>query len=141
MYVDSCIIVKLLTPEDDSAFFDEALTGQSLSCSELALTEVHSALLVKERHGVITPDERRMAWKVFSDWIDAGQLFLTPLNGITLRKANQILGHCHPGIPLRTLDALHLAACDLRQEFPMSTTDKRMRQAAVRLSIPIFPEA
>lgn len=140
MYLDSCIIVKLLTPEADSAFFDEALTGLPLCSSELAWTEVHAALLAKERAGIITAGERRLAWKTFAGWLDEEQLSLEPLNSVTLRKANHVLEQCHPDVPLRTLDALHLAACDLRQDFPISTTDRRLRQAASRLSIPVFPE-
>jgi hypothetical protein len=42
---------------------------------------------------------------------------------------------------LRTLDAIHTAACDLSQDFPHCTTDKRMREAAVVLGIPVFPPA
>jgi len=34
---------------------------------------------------------------------------------------------------LRTLDALHLASCDQSQDWPLSTTDKRMRDAATLL--------
>ena len=41
---------------------------------------------------------------------------------------------------LRTLDAIHTAACDLSQDFPLCTTDRRMRDAAKALHIPIFPE-
>ena len=43
------------------------------------------------------------------------------------------------GVPLRTLDAIHTAACDLSQDFPFCTTDKRMRDAAHVLGIPVFP--
>jgi predicted nucleic acid-binding protein len=43
-------------------------------------------------------------------------------------------------VPLRTLDALHIAACDLSQDFPLCTTDARMRAAAERFGIPVFPE-
>jgi len=42
-------------------------------------------------------------------------------------------------VPLRTLDAIHTAACDLAQDFPLCTTDRRMRDAAGLLGIPLFP--
>jgi predicted nucleic acid-binding protein len=51
MYLDSCIIVKLLVPEADSATFQAAAVGARLSTSELALTEVFSTLLRKEQNG------------------------------------------------------------------------------------------
>ena len=41
----------------------------------------------------------------------------------------------------KVLDAIHLAACDISQEFPLCATDSRMRAAATKLGIPLFPEA
>lgn len=59
---------------------------------------------------------------------------------ITVRKARQVRELCHPEVPLRALDALHVAACDLSQDFPLCATDPRMRDAAKMLGIPVFPE-
>jgi predicted nucleic acid-binding protein len=141
MYLDTAILVKLLVVEPDSEFFQEALDGKLLSSSELALTEVWSALLAKERNKVISARDRASAWRVFNERVQAKQIVLHPLNSVVLKKANQVLEHCHPQVPLRTLDAIHAAACDLSQDFPLCTTDRRMRDAASRLGIPIFPEA
>jgi predicted nucleic acid-binding protein len=140
MYLDSCILVKLITPEADTAFFAESLTGVPLTSSELALTEVWSALLAKERAGKITRPQRERAWRVFSEMINGGSLELHPLQSVVLRKANHQLKQCHPVVALRTLDALHLAGCDLTQDFPLCTTDDRLRQAAALLKMPLFPE-
>lgn len=139
MYLDSCIIVKLLVPEKDSGFFQDRLEDQYLSTSELAWTEVAAALLSKERAGVLTPAKREAAWTVFVNRVQAKEIVLEPLDGTTLRKARFILESCHPGVPLRTLDALHVAACDLSQDFPLCSTDRRMRDAAGLLGIPVFP--
>jgi len=54
MYLDSAIIVKLLVREADSEWFSNQLVGQKFVTSELALTEVQSALLSKERGGQIS---------------------------------------------------------------------------------------
>ncbi len=140
MYLDSAIIIKLLVVERDSDLFQEALSGELLSSSELALTEVWSALLAKERHKVISAKQRAEAWKAFNDRVQTKQLLLHTLDKVVLRKANHILERCHPVVPLRTLDAIHTAACDLSQDFPLCTTDKRMRDAAGVLGIPVFPE-
>ncbi len=140
MYLDAAIIVKLLVDEHDSDYFQDALAGVLLSSSELAVTEVRAALLTKERNKLISVKQRDAAWKVFNDRVQARDFDLHPLNGLVLRKANQILGQCHPKVPLRTLDAIHTAACDLSQDFPLCTTDRRMRDAAVVLGIPLFPE-
>ncbi len=141
MYLDSAIIVKLLVEEPDTAFMVEALVGHSLSSSELAAPEVLSALLRKERNGVITKAQRIEAWQAFNERVQSQDIVLHPLNGVVVKKANHILERCHPAVPLRTLDAIHTAACDLSQDFPLCTADKRMRDAAGVLGIPVFPES
>jgi predicted nucleic acid-binding protein len=138
MYLDTSVMVKLLTFEPDSAFYAEKVEGQSLASCELLFTEVSSALLAKERGGKITPAQRRRAWSSFSDQVEEELIRLLPCRMETFRKAASIIEHCHPLIPLRTLDALHLASCDLGQVFPMLTNDSRMMAAAQRLGIPVL---
>ena len=140
MYLDTAIIVKLLVDEPDTDYFQDALAGVLLSSSELAFTEVRAALLTKERNKLISAKQRDAAWKVFNERVQARDIDLHPLNGLVLRKASHILGRCYPKVPLRTLDAIHTAACDLSQDFPLCSTDKRMRDAAAVLGIPLFPE-
>lgn len=139
MYLDTSIIIKLLVRETDSAFFDEHLAGQALSSSELAWTEVFSALHFKERNQQITAKDRAAAWLSFSRWVESGQIKLHPLSNVVLKKANRAMELCHPAVPLRALDAIHTAACDLSQDFPLCTNDRRMRDAAGVLGIPVFP--
>lgn len=140
MYLDTGILVKLLTPEPETAFFERELLGQALASSELALVEVKSALFAKERVGLITAAQRAKAEAKFAAMI-ADEIFkLSHLNHQTLRKATQIVQACHPKVPLRTLDALHVAACDQAQDFPLCTTDARMHAAARAIHIPVFPQ-
>lgn len=139
MYLDSCIIVKLLSPEPDSVMFSQYCAGQLLHTSELAWTEVFAALLAKERAGKITRALREHAAERFQSLITRGTMVTVPLNRVALSKANGVLKQCHPDIPLRTLDAIHVASADLCQQFPVVTTDQRMRDAAGRLGLPVFP--
>jgi predicted nucleic acid-binding protein len=140
MYLDTGILVKLLTPEPETAFFERELLGHSLASSELALVEVKSALFAKERAGLITAAQRAKAEAKFAAMI-ADEIFkLGNLNNQTLRKATQIVQACHPKVPLRALDALHVATCDLAQDFPLCTTDARLHAAARAMHIPVFPE-
>jgi uncharacterized protein len=139
MYLDSCIIVKLLVVEPDSELFVRSLQGQPLVTSELALTEVFSALLARERAGKISAGNRRLAWREFNARIEADEIRIEPLNSIVLRKATHLLERCHPRVPLRTLDAIHVATADLCQDFPIATTDGRMRDAAELLGFSLFP--
>lgn len=140
MYLDTAIIIKLLVAEPDSAFFESSLIGQSLSTSELAWTEVWSALLGKERSRQLSTKQRKAAWQQFTKLVENEQIRLYPLETPTLKRANRLLEANHPKVPLRTLDAIHLAASDLSQDFPLCTTDRRLRDAALLLQIPVFPE-
>lgn len=139
MYLDSCIFVKLLTPEPDSILFSQYCAGQVLHTSELALTEVFAALLAKERAGKIPKQLRERAWERFQSWVARGTVVCVPLNRTALSKATSVLENCHPQIGLRTLDAIHVGSVDLCQRFPLVTTDERMRQAARSMGFGLFP--
>lgn len=139
MYLDSCIFVKLLTPEPDSVLFSQYCAGQVLHTSELALTEVFAALLAKERAGKIPKQLRERAWERFQSWVARGTVVCVPLNRTALSKAASVLDQCHPRIGLRTLDAIHVGSVDLCQRFPLVTTDDRMRQAARSMGFGLFP--
>jgi predicted nucleic acid-binding protein len=139
MYLDSAIIVKLLVREAESEWFSRNLAGQSFETSELALTEVRSALLAKERAGHITPRERVSAGEKFFVMLDDKLIRLFPLNRAVLDRASAIQLACHPHIPLRTLDALHVATCDLHRSEILSTTDGRMRAACAQFGIALVP--
>lgn len=138
MFCDSCILVKLLTNEPDSATFSSTLQGKPLAISELALTEVFSALLAKERDGTLKLKDRERAWRQLSNWIEEEQVAVYPLSSAIQSKARMMLASCHPQVPLRTLDALHLATCDHHQDLPMVTTDARMLAAARVLGLPVM---
>lgn len=139
MYLDSAIIVKLLVREDDSDWFNRELVGHTFESSELALAEVRSALLAKERAGHITSGERASAVARFSAMMDDELLKLFPLNRLVIERANAMQLACHLRIPLRTLDALHVATCDLHKCGKLSTTDRRMRAACGQFAIALVP--
>ncbi len=139
MYLDSCIIVKLLVVEPDSEFFVRSLEGHVLTTSELARTEVFSALLARERAEKISVADRRNAWNEFETRVASHEIKMEPISAVVLRKAAHVLEQCHPKIPLRTLDAIHLAAADLCQDFPLVTTDARLREAAKLMGLSVFP--
>lgn len=139
MYLDSCILVKLLVAEPDSEFFIRSLEGRQLVTSELAQTEIFSALLARERAGKISAQDRRLAWREFESRMTEREIKIEPLNSIVLRKARHTLEQCHPEVPLRTLDAIHLATADLCHDFPLVTTDARLRSAAKLMGFSVFP--
>ncbi|MFZ9920351.1 MAG: type II toxin-antitoxin system VapC family toxin [Terrimicrobiaceae bacterium] len=141
MYIDSAIIVKLLAKEELSDFFQDELSESVLYTSELSLVEVGSALLSKVRTKSISEKQRLIARELFHQKIADEQIVILPLDSPVYSKARSLVEFCHPTVALRTLDAIHLAACDISQEFPLCATDSRMRAAAATLGIPVFPES
>ncbi|PYV05757.1 MAG: hypothetical protein DMG10_03850 [Acidobacteria bacterium] len=140
MYLDSAVLVKLVVREPDSLFYAGQVDGQAgVSTSQLALTECWSALFRKQREGAIDAKGRRSAWRKLEQYVADGALDLVPVDRGVLRRANQIIERCHPQVPVRSLDAIHLASCEATNAFPLLTNDERMRAAARRLRFALGP--
>jgi len=137
MYLDSCILVKLLVREPDSGFYARLVDGNQVSSSMLAFTEVWSALLARERAGHLRSPLRNEAWRRFEQQAHEGVVDLSPVSEAVIRRSQWILGRVHPRVPLRSLDALHLATADQLQDWPLVTGDQRLREAALHLGYPI----
>jgi predicted nucleic acid-binding protein len=54
-----------------------------------------------------------------------------------IREANEAMLSVHPHVPLRTLDAIHLATYQSVITGPLFTKDKRMRDAAKLLGLAV----
>src|SRR3954471_921002 len=99
--------------------------GQILFSSELALTECFSALQRKEREGALTKGRRQHAWQRIEKDVAERRLTLIAVSRQVWLAANVLLAACHPDIPLRSLDAVHLACAQRCQSWPLVTNDKR----------------
>ncbi|HZV34100.1 MAG TPA: type II toxin-antitoxin system VapC family toxin [Verrucomicrobiae bacterium] len=139
MYLDTAIIVKLLVREPESEWFSQKLTGEKFVTSELALAEIRSALLSKERGGFIQLRERVAAMEKFNSMLESESIRLLPLDRLVVERASAIQNACHPHIPLKTLDALHVASCDLHHGGKMCATDRQIRAASKQLGFTLMP--
>lgn len=140
MYLDSAIIVKLFVREADSMFYAERLDGQpDLWTSELALTECYAALCRKEREKAIDARTRRAAWRRIERCLLEETLHFLSVSESVLQRSRMVLERCHPSVPIRSLDAIHLASCEEINAFPLWTNDLRMREAATLLRFPLGP--
>src|SRR5262249_47150524 len=137
VYLDTAILVKLLVREPDSGFYVGLVEEQVVWSSQLIVTECFSALLRKEREGVIRTSHRRKAWKQVEDDVAAHRLNLVPLGTEIVRRANGILEACHPMVSLRSLDAIHLASAERCESWPLCSNDSRVRDVAARLGLPL----
>ena len=137
MYIDTCVAVKLYTREPDSEACQRIASGQRLVSSELLYTELWSALLAKERNKVITPALRQRVWQLFEQHLLDDVIELVALDGHVVREAAEVMARVHPHVPLRTLDAIHLATYLGIEAGSLFTKDKRMIEAARRLELPL----
>lgn len=137
MYLDSCVIVKLVSYEADSAVYHALAAGQPIVTSELAVTEVRSALLAKERAGRSTRANRIASWRVFLEKVRDEEFLLLTLNRPVLERAGGLIEQCHPRVPLRSLDAIHVATMELHGGETMLSSDQRVCQACEFLGLPL----
>jgi predicted nucleic acid-binding protein len=139
MYLDTAILLKLLVREPDTEFYAALADGQPAWSSQLVLVECFSALLRKERERAIGRAHRRRAWTQVAADVAARRLGLVPLTASVVERAHAILEVCHPGVALRSLDALHVASAEHCQSWPLCSNDVRIRAAATRLGLPLAP--
>lgn len=138
VYLDASALVKLLVPEDESETLNQALAGRTdVIVSDLALTEVASALGRRARERRLTREEARRLYREASKLHAASrQAELTPP---VHRRAERLL--VSSSVPLRALDALHLAAALDADAVTIVTYDPRLRDAAVSQGLFVAPTA
>lgn len=130
MYLDTSVLVKIYTREADSAECEEIIDGHRIVSSELLYAEMWSALQAKERNGVLTAEQRLRTWDLFEMHLLDDVVELMRIDGVIVRDAAEIMAKVHPQVPLRTLDALHLATFASVESGPLFSKDKRMVEAA-----------
>ena len=127
LYLDSSALTKLLVPEPESNDLNAALAdADDVIISDLALTEVASALGRRVREGTVTlAQARRLSAQALRLLDTCRHVELTPP---IHRYAERLLLTAFS--PLRTLDALHLATAVDAKAATMVTFDARLAVAA-----------
>jgi predicted nucleic acid-binding protein len=138
MYVDTGVMVKLYLPEPDSEAVQQAMTDVAdVTCSELLLAEFQSAVSRKRRERQIDAYAAGEVVDALRRTIAAGEIGIVKLDSAAIEAAARLLARMPDEIPLRTLDAVHLAVCREHHLFPLFTTDGVMQRAAIHLRIPL----
>lgn len=137
MYLDTSVAVKLFTPEPDSDECELIVGSSGFISSELLAGELWSALLAKERARQLQVTDRTAVWERFEEMRLEGLVQLVALNGVIVQEAIAVMTQVHPEVPLRTLDAIHLATFLSVDAGPLFTRDRRMLDAARRLNVPL----
>jgi len=138
IYLDASALVKLLVPEPESDILNQSLLGtEDVVVSDLALTEVASALGRRMREGLLTATEARRVLREAAKLAAACRLAeLTPP---THRRAERLLLTSRDAA-LRTLDALHIALALDAGAATLVTFDARLARAASTQHLFVAPE-
>ena len=143
-YWDTSALVKLYSKETDSAAFENfALTAPpAVATSRIAIYEARATFQRKEAEGILISGTAQKLYAEMLQDIAAGEIRLIELSADVEREYGQVLSLCYqqnPPIPVRTLDALHLASARAATQAVIVGTDKRMRDAARLLGFSLFP--
>jgi predicted nucleic acid-binding protein len=135
IYLDSSALANLYLPEPESDRLDALLRGrQDLLISELAITEVLSAVARKRREGTLSTSQAlEIRDAVLAD-ADSGSFYRLDLSPLVHRHAERLLLQVE-SIALRTLDALHVALALSGSATHIVTYDARMRAAAKQVGL------
>ncbi len=127
IYLDSSALVKLFVPEIGSDDLNRPLAGLTdVIVSDLALTEMASALGRRLREDRLTREDAQRLYREASRLhASAHHAELTPP---IHRRAERLM--LSLGVPLRALDALHLATALDAEAATIVTFDPRLRDAA-----------
>jgi len=136
LYLDASALVKLFVPELESESLNQALIGASgVILSDLALTEMASALGRRTREGTLTNREasnlHREALKLMTSCL---YVELTPP---VHRRAERLL--LSLPMPIRALDALHLATALEAGAATIVTFDQNLRAVAASQGLFVAP--
>ncbi len=135
IYLDSSALAKLYVPEPESDTLEAFFQGRrDLMISELAITEVLSAVARRRREGMITPHQALEIRDALLADADSGSFHRLDMSPVVHRQAERLLFHIE-SVALRTLDALHLAAALLGSATHVVTYDARMRAASLQAGL------
>lgn len=136
VYLDASALVKLFVPEEESDALNQALAGLSdVILSDLALTEMASALGRRTREQRLTREEAQRLYREASKLHAAcHHAELTPP---VHRRAERLMLSLQ--IPLRALDALHVASALDAEAATVVTFDPRLRDAATSQGLFVAP--
>lgn len=138
IYLDASALVKLFVPEAESDALNDALVGaEDVILSDLALTEMASALGRRTREGSLTLLESRRLYREAEKLAaSCRRVELTP----PIHRHAERLLLLSLDNPLRALDALHVATALDAEAATLVTYDPRLRDAALSQGLFVAPD-
>ncbi|WIM07032.1 MAG: type II toxin-antitoxin system VapC family toxin [Candidatus Nitricoxidivorans perseverans] len=129
IYADTSALIKRYLIEPFSTEFESLLSQGTMAISRLTIVEVRCALARRRRNLEIDAlRENRVNSELAAD-IQDGALQVGNFDDACFTAAYHLIGR-FPHIPLRTLDALHLAVAEQISAAAFATADKTQADAA-----------
>jgi uncharacterized protein len=134
-YVDTSALAKRYLNEWFSDAVDTFLMDQSLLLvTTLTTIEMKNLLSRRWRMGELDPSAEMRVFSTYLDNVRQGFIAERDVSREMFQGAVHLLGQL-PDVPLRTLDALHIAAHQQLGADILVTADQHMREAAKALDI------
>ena len=133
VYWDTSALLKLYVLETDSAYFVGLIKASStpLLTSEIARVEIFSALARKENAGEFSKGMAEQLYARFLSAASRGSIVTVPLAADVVREAVSLTRNCYSqSVPIRSLDAIHVASAVASGAQIMVATDVRLREVA-----------
>ncbi|MDP3768064.1 MAG: type II toxin-antitoxin system VapC family toxin [Dehalococcoidia bacterium] len=139
VYCDTSALLRLYLPEPGSDEFNRMVEGrEDLLVSDLAVTEVASALSRRLRQGAATPEVARRVQHAIVGRLDDGVYQRVELTRDVHRRAEHFLLSLTAS-PLRAADALHLALATSARAASLASFDARLGAAARAVGLATYP--
>ena len=129
-YVDTSALIKRYVEESGSTEFDEFCDLPDIDrvICPLGATELTGVLQRRVRTGLLTRHQANTLRQSFLSDIVGGGWQMIEFGPDVFSRANQLM--LHLGVPLATLDALHLAAALQHGSAEFATADRQLAIAA-----------
>lgn len=137
VYVDTSALAKWYLNEPRSSDFADWIVEQAEPwISSLTSVEMRCLLARRRRTGEIDREIEIRVFSTFEEDVANGHLFLHPVDDEALLAALALIERLE-SVPLRTLDALHLALARQLAVPRLATADRTMAEAASELDLDI----
>ena len=135
VYVDTSALAKWYLNEPGSEDFADWIVAEPEPwISTLTSLEMRCLLARRRRAGEISDAIEQRALATFEEDLVYGHLFLYPIDDDAVRGGHALIGRLSE-LPLRTLDALHLALARQLGAARLATADATMAAAASALGL------
>jgi predicted nucleic acid-binding protein len=137
VYLDTSALVKRYLPERNSEAFETYFSELTPAhISRLTLVELRSTFARKRRQARLNPAQEAAAMNEVRIDIQNGLLSVAPSTDADFIEAFRLMDELTT-LPLRTLDALHLATASGLGSSVIATADDVMRRAAQQLQLEV----